>query len=102
MTKFQIFAAAFLLSCATAGWLTGAAYAEETKTVQRTVTVYSLSDNPELEKKVTAICGDTAVKLTSKARAACDTKTFPPLAKNKDFRNSGIGAEFNTLARNRS
>ena len=99
--RFNVFAGAFLLSCAVAGWMTGAK-AEETKTVSRTVTVYMLSDNPDLEKKVTAICGDTAIKLSPKARKACDDKAFPPLSKSKEFRNSGIGAEFNTLARNRS
>lgn len=92
---------AFFVACAFAGYTT-AGYAEETKTVQRTVTVYMLSDNPDLEKKVTAICGDTTIKLSPKARKACDDKAFPPLSKSKEFRNSGIGAEFNTLARNRS
>ena len=100
-TFFRIGAAAFLAACAFAGYTAGA-HAEETKTVSRTVTVYMLSDNPELEKKVTAICGDASIKLTPKARKACDDKAFPPLAKTKDFRNSGIGAEFNTLARNRT
>jgi hypothetical protein len=102
MTKFNAFAIAFLAACATAGWLTGAAFAEETKTVTITRTVYMLSDNPELEKKVTAICADTSIKLSPKARKACDDKAFPPLSKSKEFRNSGIGAEFNTLARNRT
>lgn len=100
-TIFRIGAVAFLAACAFAGFTT-AGYAEETKQVTRTVTVYMLSDNPDLEKKVTAICGDTALKLSTKARKACDDKAFPPLAKTKEFRNSGVGAEFNTLARNRT
>lgn len=77
-------------------------YAAETKTVQRTVTVYMLSDNPDLAKKVEAICSDKAVKLSDKARKACDDKAFPPLTKSLMFRSSGIGGEFNTLVRNRS
>lgn len=81
--------------------MSGIAHGEETKTVQRTVTVYSLSDNSELAAKVEAICSDKAVKLSDKARKACDDKAFPNLTKAKTFRNAGVGAEFNTLARNR-
>jgi hypothetical protein len=82
--------------------LSGVAFAEETKTVQRTVTVYSLKDAPELEKKVTAICTDANVKLSDKARAACESHNFPKMTKNKVFRNAGVGAEFNTLANQRN
>lgn len=77
------------------------AQAMETKTISREVTVYSLSDNPELQAKVTAICADKSVKLSQKARKACDDSAFPVLTKAKEFRNAGIGAEFNTLARNK-
>lgn len=97
----RIFARAFGVM-AIAGMASMNAHAEETKTVSRTVTVYTLSDNPDLQKQVTAICEDKAVKLSDKARKACDDKAFPPLTKAKTFRNSGIGAEFNALARNRS
>jgi hypothetical protein len=92
---------AFLASCMFAGW-TAAGYAEETKTVTRTVTVYTLTDNPTLAAKVTAICEDKAVVLSTKARKACDDKAFPPLTKAKEFRASGVGGEFNALARQRS
>jgi len=92
---------AFVSACAFAGY-TAAGYAEEQKTVTRTVTVYTLADNPALKEKVAAICADKAVKLTDKARKACDTDTFPPLTKAKEFRASGIGGEFNALARQRS
>jgi hypothetical protein len=92
---------AFFAACAFAGYTT-AGYAEEQKTITRTVTVYTLSDNPELAKKVEAICGDASVKLSIKARKACDDKAFPPLTKAKEFRASGIGGEFNALARQRS
>lgn len=78
------------------------ATAAETKTVQRTVTVYMLSDAPKLAEQVTAICADKSVKLSDKARRACDDKAFPPLTKSLMFRSSGIGGEFNTLIRQRS
>lgn len=77
------------------------AFAEETKTVTRTITVYTVDDVPELKAKLVAICGDKAVKLSDKARNACETKAYPPLTKAKTFRNSGVGAEFATLVRNR-
>lgn len=73
--------------------------AAETKTVQRTVTVYTLTDAPKLAEQVAAICADKSVKLSDKARKACDDKAFPPLTKALMFRSSGIGGEFNTLIR---
>lgn len=91
---------AFFASCAFAGYTT-AGHAEETKTVTRTVTVHTLSDNPKLLEAVTAICGDTKIKLSDKARKACDDKAFPPLTKALMFRSSGVGGEFNTLYRQR-
>lgn len=99
MKMIHIGATAFLAACMFAGY-TAAGHAEETKTVTRTVTIYTLSDNPTLKAKVEAICADKAITLSPKARKACDDKAFPLLSKAKDFRNSGIGAEFNTLARN--
>lgn len=92
---------AFLVACAYAGYAS-AASAEEVKTVTRTVTVHTLSDNPKLAEAVTAICGDKSVKLSDKARKACDDKAFPLLTKALTFRNSGVGAEFNALYRQRS
>lgn len=76
--------------------------AAETKEVTRTVTVYSLKeDAPKFYEQVKAICSDKAVKLSDKARKACDTEEFPKLTKALRFRNAGIGAEFNTLANQR-
>lgn len=98
---FNIGATAFLAACAFAGY-TAAGYAAETKTVQRTVTVYTLSDAPKLKEQVTAICGDKTIKLSDKARKACDDNAFPPLTKALTFRNSGIGGELNALIRQRS
>jgi hypothetical protein len=98
--KKIIFTAALLSTVAIMG--IHAAGAAETKVVQRTVTVYSMADAPKLEEQVKAVCADTKVKLSDKARAACDANSFPPLTKNLTFRNSGIGAEFNTLVRQRS
>jgi hypothetical protein len=94
------FGAVAIIVSAVAGYST-AGYAVETKTVQRTVTVYSLDDAPALKTAVTAICADKALKLSDKARAACDSKQFPAITKALQFRNSGIGAEFNALARQR-
>lgn len=76
--------------------------ATETKTITRTVTIYALSDNADLQKKVEAICADSSLKLSDKAHKACEAKQFPNLvAKGQRFRNAGIGAEFNTLAAQR-
>lgn len=80
----------------------GAANAAETKEVTKTVTTYTLSDNPEFEKKVMAVCGDKNVHLSPKAKTACDTKTFPNITKtSRQFRNAGFGAELNALASQR-
>jgi hypothetical protein len=79
-----------------------AATASETKTVERTVTVYSLKDDaPAFYQSVQAICADKNVKLSDKAKTACTTGNFPKLTKALKFRNAGIGAEFNTLAAQR-
>lgn len=94
-------AVSVLVFCGVAGY-SAAGYAAETKTVTRTVTVNMLSDNPKLETTVKAICADSATKLSDKARKACDDNAFPPLTKALTFRNSGTGAEFNTLARQKT
>lgn len=78
------------------------AFAAETKEVTKTVTIYSLSDNPKFETAVKAICNDKTVKLSDKARTVCVTGEFPKLTKALRFRNAGVGAEFNTLAAQRS
>lgn len=87
----------FLIGCALAGYGT-AANAAETKTVTRIVTVNMLSDNPKLEAQVKEVC-EGKFNLSPKARKACDDKAFPPLTKALTFRNSGVGAEFNSLVR---
>jgi len=96
-------AAFFLSSMAFAGYVMAghAANASETKQVTRTVTVYTLADSPKLSETVMAICADKSVRLSDKARKACDDKAFPPLTKALTFRNSGIGGEFNSLVRQR-
>jgi hypothetical protein len=90
-------AVSVLAFCAVAGY-TCPSFAAETKTVTRTVTVNMLSDNPKLEAQVKTIC-EGKFTLSDKARKACDDKAFPPLTKALTFRNSGVGAEFNALAR---
>lgn len=90
-------AVSFIALCGAAGY-TYPASAEEQKTVTRTVTVHTLSDNTKLAAQVEEIC-EGKYKLSDKARKACDDKAFPPLTKALTFRNSGVGAEFNALAR---
>jgi hypothetical protein len=77
------------------------AQSAEVKQVTRSVTVYTLADAPKLAEVVKSICADKSVVLSQKARKACDDNAFPNLSKALAFRNSGIGAEFNTLARQR-
>lgn len=77
------------------------AFAAETKEITKTVTIYSLSDNPKFEASVKAICGDKAVKLSDKAKTMCVVGNWPNLTKALKFRNAGVGAEFNTLAAQR-
>lgn len=97
MRNYYIVSAAVLVFAAAS--FTTAANAAETKEITRSVTVYSLSDNPEFEKKVMAVCEDKNAHLSPKARTACDTKTFPAITKtSKQFRNAGFGAELNALA----
>lgn len=52
-----------------------------------------------LTPKVQAVC-DGPFVLTAEAMAACQSGTFPVvIADGSRFRNTGIGAEFNTLIR---
>lgn len=96
----KIAALGFVVS-AVMGYQNGAS-ASETKEVTRAVTVYNLKDdNAKLYETVKAICADKNVKLSDKARVACETDTWPKLTKALRFRNAGIGAEFNTLAAQR-
>lgn len=90
-----------ILAAAFIGFI-GNVKAAETKEVTRTVTIYSLSDNPKFEAAVKAICSDKTVKLSDKAKTICVTGEFPKLTKALRFRNAGVGAEFNTLAAQRS
>lgn len=80
---------------------TATAFAAETKQVTRTVTIYSMDDFPAFRDKVKAVCGDTAVKMTDKAKNVCASQTFPKLTKGGTFRNAGVGGELNTLANQR-
>jgi hypothetical protein len=98
---FRACGALALISLATS-LVIAPALASEVKVVQRSVTIYTLSDNPKLKEQVTQICLDKSITLSPKARTACDTNAFPLLSKSLQFRNSGIGAEFNTLARQRT
>jgi hypothetical protein len=71
-----------------------AAHAEK----QVTRTVKEISDFPELEKKAKEVCGSKSA-LSDKLKAACAAGTFPSVTKAGLFRNTGIGAELNTLMR---
>lgn len=96
----SVAALVFIASMAAAGYVS-AGHASETKEVTRTVTVYGLDDAPKFKEQVQAVCGDKALKLSDKARKACDTAQFPTLTKALRFRNAGVGAEFNALAAQR-
>lgn len=54
----------------------------------------------DLANAFATICNSTAV-LSDKAQLACINNAMPKVAKSAvSFRNTGIGAEFNTLIRN--
>jgi hypothetical protein len=74
--------------------LTASGFAKQEITVTRTV--YDLSDFPTLEASAKAVCEGKAV-LSPKLRVACKLGTFPSVTKAGKFRNTGIGAELNTL-----
>lgn len=87
----KIIIAAALASFA---FLPVAAHAEK----QVTRTVKEISDFPELAKKAEEVCSGKAAK-SDKLVAACASKTWPSVTKAGLFRNTGIGAELNTLMR---
>lgn len=56
----------------------------------------------QLQADFSFICA-SAAQLSEKAQVACVTNTMPKVAKSGEtFRNVGIGAEFNTLIRNKA
>lgn len=68
------------------------------KEVQTTRTVWELSDFPELATKAKAVCGNSATK-SPKLQIACKAEAWPSVTKAGAFRDTGIGAELNTLMR---
>lgn len=91
-------AVSFLALCAVSGYQT-AGYAAETHQVTVTRTNYTFDDAPKLKAAVLVICADTKIVLSTKARIACTGDKWPAISKSLEFRNSGIGAEFNALIR---
>jgi hypothetical protein len=75
---------------------TGPAFAKQE--VQVTRTVWELSDFPELASKAKAVC-ESKSNISDKLKAACKSDTLPKVTKAGAFRNTGIGAELNTLIR---
>lgn len=73
--------------------------AHSAQQVTTTRTVYELSDFPDTATKVKAICESDKFKLSDKAKAICTSGKWPGMTKAGAFRNSGSGAEFNTLMR---
>jgi hypothetical protein len=90
MIKVALFAMVALIAFA------GVSQAKQEKQVTRTI--YELSDFPDLEKKAKEVCGGKLV-LSDKLKTACQSGTFPSVTKSGAFRNSGIGAELNSLIR---
>lgn len=68
------------------------------KEVQTTRTIWEVSDFPELATKAKAVCGNSATK-SAKLVTACKTEAWPSVTKAGAFRDTGIGAELNTLMR---
>ena len=68
---------------------------------QVTRTVYELSDFPELKAKAEGVCKGKAV-MSDKLKTACQIGNFPSVTKSGAFRNTGIGAELNSLMRQTS
>ena len=67
--------------------------------VSVTRTVWEISDFPELSGKVKLVCEGKAT-LSDKLKEACkDQGKLPKVTKAGAFRNTGIGAELNTLIR---
>jgi hypothetical protein len=69
---------------------------------QVTRVIWELSDFPDLEKNAKAICGSEKLVKSDKLKAACTSSVFPSVTKSGAFRNTGIGAELNTLIRQAS
>jgi hypothetical protein len=65
---------------------------------QVTRVVWELTDFPDLAKKAEEVCAGKLV-MSDKLKAACQSKTFPSVTKAGAFRNTGIGAELNSLMR---
>ena len=76
--------------------LTGNAIAKQEKQVTRTI--WEISDFPQLAEKAKAIC-DSHAKKSDKLSAICATGAWPSVTKAGAFRNTGAGAELNTLMR---
>jgi hypothetical protein len=67
--------------------------------VSVTRTVWEISDFPELSAKVKLVCEGKST-LSDKLKDACkDNTKLPKVTKAGAFRNTGIGAELNTLIR---
>jgi len=92
--KKLILSAAFLLA------LVNVASAKQE--VQVTRTVWEISDFPDLTAKVKAVC-ESKANLSDKLKDACkDAAKLPRVTKAGAFRNTGTGAELNTLIRQSS
>jgi hypothetical protein len=76
--------------------LTASGFAKQE--IATTRTVYELSDFPDLATKAKAIC-EGKQSMSDKLKAACAGNAFPKVTKAGAFRNTGIGAELNTLIR---
>jgi hypothetical protein len=85
-----------LIAAASIAFTSIPANAKQEKQVTRTV--WELSDFPDLEKKANEVCGGK-LAMSDKLKASCQSKTFPGVTKAGAFRNSGTGAELNSLMR---
>jgi len=98
--------ALFALTALTALNVSGnVASAKTVKMVERTI--WEIKDFPTLEKSVLALCTSAAEEgtklvLSDKAKAVCASHAWPSITKAGAFRNTGVGAEFNTLMRQAS
>jgi len=92
-TKVSAFVAVALLSTLSA------VAAKQEKQVTRVI--WELSDFPELAKSTDAVCKGNAVK-SAKLEAACKDQKYPSVTKAGAYRNTGVGAELNTLIRQSS
>jgi hypothetical protein len=88
--KFVLIALALVLAS------TSFATAKQEKQVTRVI--WEISDFPDLEKKAREVCAGKAT-MSDKLKTACNAGTFPSVTKAGAFRNTGIGAELNTLMR---